>query len=430
MTLCSLLFAILPASTGEAGGATTTLLSESINGGAANSSSYCGDISTDGRIVLMSSSATDLVPQEVSQGFDHVFVRDAVAGTTEQIDVSSRGGQPNGQNGGAALSGSGRYVAFQSGATNLARDTNFYDDIFLRDRVKGRTTIVDRNSSGDQVNDIAFNPAISMTGRFVGFASDATNIDPRATNRNRSQIYLRDRQSGTTLLVSVGSAGRIGNGNSYDPSISADGRYVAFYSVASNLVKGDTNGLSDVFVHDLSTGKTVRASVATSGAQADDVSAYPSISSNGSRVAFTSHATNLVPGDTNGQYDGFVRDLATNTTTRVTVSSSGEQANDGGVAPSISPDGRFVGVSSQSTNLVPGDTSGIGEAFVYDLATGRIRLVSRSSSGALANADTGVGGISANATYACISSPADNLVPNDTNEQSDGFLRGPLSYPG
>ena len=175
---------------------------------------------------------------------------------------------------------------------------------------------------------------------------------------------------GATTRVSVGPGNAQGNGRSFIPALSADGRYAAFYSDASNLVAGDTNGARDVFVRDLQTGETTRVSVSTSGAEANGDSFAPAVSSDGRFVAFASSASNLVDGDTNDANDVFVRDRQTNTTTRVSVGFDGSQANGGSDQPSLSGDGRLVAFTSAATNIVAGDLNGVRDAFVYDRQPG------------------------------------------------------------
>ena len=173
----------------------------------------------------------------------------------------------------------------------------------------------------------------------------------------------------TITRVSVDSAGNQANASSFDPSISADGRFVAFTSSASNLVPGDTNNNRDVFVRDLSTNTTTRVSVGSAGNQANEDSSSSSISADGRFVGFWSNASNIVPGDTNDSSDIFVRDLSTNTTTRVSVDSAGNQGTGGSSDASISADGRFVAFLSNASNLVPGDTNASRDIFVRDLST-------------------------------------------------------------
>ena len=222
------------------------------------------------------------------------------------------------------------------------------------------------DSAGNQANDSSVNPSISADGRFVAFESNASNIVPGDTN-NTSDIFVRDLSTNTTTRVSVDSAGNQANKVSSQPSISANGRFVAFYSDASNLVPGDTNNLADIFVRDLLTNTTTRVSVDSAGNQGNLVSSDPSISANGRFVAFQSQGSNVVPGDTNNTNDIFVRDLLTNTTTRVSVDSAGILGESG--IPSISADGPFVAFHSISSNIVPGQTNTTRQIFVADNST-------------------------------------------------------------
>ncbi|MEG3973280.1 calcium-binding protein, partial [Microcoleus sp. herbarium8] len=233
-------------------------------------------------------------------------------------------------------------------------------------------TRVSVDSAGNQANDLSLIPSISADGRFVAFSSRASNLVSGDTN-NSDDIFVRDLSTNTTTRVSVDSAGNQTIGGSGSPSISADGRFVGFISFASNLVPGDTNNRSDIFVRDLSTNTTTRVSVDSAGNQGNGGFLLgffiPSISANGRFVAFTSFIPNLVPGDTNDGSDIFVRDLSTNTTTRVSVSGASNPGNGDSFNPSISADGRFVAFASFASNLVPGDTNFSNDIFVRDLST-------------------------------------------------------------
>ena len=237
-------------------------------------------------------------------------------------------------------------------------------------------TRVSVDSAGNQGNDDSLRSSISADGRFVAFSSEATNLVPGDTN-NQNDIFVRDLLTNTTSRVSVDSAGNQGNLVSFAPSISANGRFVVLESSASNLVPGDSNNNEDIFVRDLFTNTTTRVSVDSAGNQAIGnfflplSSLLPSISADGRFVAFSSEATNLVPGDTNSRSDIFVRDLLTNTTTRVSVDSAGNQGTNESYTPSISADGRFVTFSSDASNLVPGDSNNNEDIFVRDLFTNK-----------------------------------------------------------
>jgi archaellum component FlaF (FlaF/FlaG flagellin family) len=243
-----------------------------------------------------------------------------------------------------------------------------------------------------------------------------------------ADVFVHDRRTGATERVSIDSAGNQGNLPSFDPAISANGRFVAFSSFADNLVPGDTNGgdllfgAADVFVHDRRTGVTTRVSVDSAGNQANNGSLAPAISANGRFVAFGSLADNLVPGDTNGQTDAFVHDRRTGATERVSVDSAGNQGNNGSGGSAITANGRYVAFSSDADNLVPGDTNGETDAFVHDRRTGATERVSIDSAGNQGNNFSGGSAISANGRFVAFWSDADNLVPGDTNGQTDAFV--------
>jgi Tol biopolymer transport system component len=339
--------------------------------------------------------------------------------------VSSSEAQADGQNDYPSVSADGRYVAFQSLATNLVSgDTNGFGDVFVRDHQTGDTERVSVDSSGTQADGESLNAAISSEGRYVAFVSAATNLVPGDTN-DVFDVFVHDRDTGVTERVSVDSTGAQADFHSFDfpPSISGDGRYVAYYSQAFNLVAGDTNNHADVFVHDRDTGVTERVSVDSTGAQANSSSfGEPSISGDGRNVAFISTATNLVPADTNGTYDVFVHDRDTDITERVSVDSTGTQADFGGDAAAISGDGRYVAFQSFGSNLVAGDTNGANDVFVHDRDTGVTERVSLDSTGAQADFGSSQPSISGDGRYVAFASDATNLVPGDTNGIQDVFV--------
>ena len=233
---------------------------------------------------------------------------------------------------------------------------------------------------------------------------------------------------GTTERVSVSSGGAQGNWDSEDPAISADGRFVAFYSYSTSLVPGDTNDMYDIFVHDRQTGTTERVSVSSGGAQGNGDSGGEAISAGGRFVAFGSDASNLVPGDTNGVSDILVHDRQTGTTERVSISSDGAQGNEGidlsNISSTISSGGRYVAFTLDASNLVPGDTNDVGDVFLHDRQTGKTRRVSVSSGGGQSDNYSCCGpAISANGRFVAFESEATNLVRGDTNSTDDIFVR-------
>ena len=340
---------------------------------------------------LLSRSLTTLLLLALLTSFlpGDVLFAQASPGNTTRVSVDSSGAEANDVSTKPAISDDGHFVAFQSQATNLVSgDTNNTDDIFVHDRQTGATTRISIGSDGAQANGGSSSPDISADGRFVAFYSDANNL-VNGDNNGCGDIFVHDRQSGQTTRVSVNSIGNEQNAPpSYDyavVSISGDGRYIAFYSDATNLVSGDTNGEADIFVHDRQSGQTIRASVASDGAQANAGSSYPSLSSNGRYVTFSSGATNLVTGDTNGKGDVFVRDIQSGITTLVSVNSMGEQADGGGFSPDISGDGRYVIFLSKSHNLDPRaeDYGSYPLAYVHDLQGGQTMVQTVYSTGDL-----------------------------------------------
>src|SRR5260221_358848 len=307
---------------------------------------------------------------------------------TERVDVDSNGAE--GMGGGdlpwpssSVVSADGRYVAFMSSSILAPGDTNANWDVYLRDRQNGTTELVSVDSSGAVGNGFSglFGICISPDGRFVAFESRASNLVPGDTNGARD-VFLRDRLNGTTERVCVGAGGTQGNGESLYPSLSADARYVAFTSQATNLVPGDTNVADDVFVRDRRSGTTERVSVSTGGGQGDSNSSDAAISADGRYVAFMSLASNLVAGP-NGVHI-LVRDRLNGTTERVSVPTDGSlTTGDDSDVPAISPGGRYVAFRSYSSNLVPGDTNGTGDVFLHD----------RDATGFTSLCDPGVGGM-------------------------------------
>ena len=364
---------------------TMYMASAATSGVSGNGYSDNPSITADGRYTVFASDASNLVSGSAVGGADtnnvrDIFIYDNQTGTTRRLNLSQQGAQANAASNNPSIAPGGRYVAFSSDATNLVLgDSNGFSDIFVVDVITGAITLdsVATNPSagvlGVQGNGSSFKPSLSSDGRYLVFESSATNLVSPATAVGVTNIYLRDRTLGTTTLVSraSGAAGAPGDGSSIQAVISADGKYVAFASLATNLVAGDTNGLRDVFLRDLVGNTTIRVSVGPGGVQsvASPVggdSRSPSINQDGRYIAFMSEAQNLVANDTNGTADVFVYDRVAATTTRVSVSSSGGQGTDpagnpfllGSINPGISATGRYVTFASMASNLTPGDALG------------------------------------------------------------------------
>lgn len=290
---------------------------------------------------------------------------------------------------------------------------------------RSQTELVSVARAGAAGNASSHNPDVSADGRYVAFQSFASDLVARDTN-GAFDVFVRDRRSGRTTRVSVSSTGRQGNAGSIEPSISADGRFVAFASDASNLVRGDRNRTTDVFVHDRLTGRTARVSVSSRGVQGNGESAGATVSASGRFVAFSSEATNLVAQDTNRATDVFLHDRKTGRTTRVNVSSRERQARGETitVTPALSAGARFVAFDSTAANLVRGDTNRAVDVFLRDRRTGKTKRVSVTSTERQANGDSFNPALAAGGRFVSFNSLATNLVRRgDTNRLMDVFVR-------
>ena len=415
------ILSVIAADALRASAADVELVSSSVTGAAGNAQSSGPGANQDGNVIAFFSDASNLVSADTNAVRD-VFVRDRAGKKTERVSVSSTAAQANGPSQGngssPGISADGQVVAFYSDATNLVgNDTNGQPDVFVRNRATGTTQLVSQ-SGGAQGNGASVNPSISADGRFVAFQSQASNLIPNDTN-NVADIFVTDLQSGTTERVCNSVQP---NGFSLTPSISGDGRFVAFASAATNLVPDDKNGKLDVFVCDRSTGIVSRASIGASGEGNGD-SILPAISADGTVVAFKSLANNITPNDTNGVVDVFARDLVAGRTERISVDLNGANADDFSFPPSISADGRFVAFGSSATNLVAGDTNLTSDVFVRDRKNGVTVLVDVNSNGQQANGGTPdiPPAISGDGQQIGFASFATNLSNADKNEVADIF---------
>lgn len=353
--------------------------------------------------------------------------------------VSTTGVLGNGPSQSPTLSADGKYVAFLSWADNLVpRDTNAGSDVFVRDLTRSLTRLVTQDTAGEQAAPpSAFVAGLSKDGRYVAFSSQAGNLVPGDTNGD-SDAFVRDLRYGITTRVSLAEDGSQIMGSHAD-GISGDGRYVVFTSSYRFVVPGDDNREPDVFVRDLKKGTTRVVSVASDGTLGNGLSQIADISADGRYVVFTSHATNLVPGDTNETSDVFRHDLKTGETIRLSVGPGGRQTT--GSRPgspgtytvassfaSISANGRLVAFYSFGDGLVDGPHAA-GDVYVRDVRTSTTTLVSRGLGGAAANRSGPAGSlpdvrpdVSGDGRYVAFESWASNLVPGDTNGWADGFV--------
>ncbi len=349
----------------------------------------------------------------------------------EFISASNDGTQGNADSDRASISADGRYVAFASLAENLVPgDTNFSSDIFVRDRATDRIERVSVGPLGVEGDgnsgflSLMGSPDISADGRFVAFASEASNF-AAGDVPGTSDVFVRDRRTGTTELISRGADGLPAGGGSAAPSISADGRFVAFRSFSDRLVPdGNPNFFDHVFVFDRRDASIERVDVASDGTLADGGAFNLAISADGRFVAFDSPAGNLVAGDGDQAHDVFVHDRRTGETEGISTRRPTDTFTGTSLLSSISADGRFVGFESNDPTLVRRDANGFfSDVFVVDRRHRTLRLVSRNSDGVQGNDDSFGALVSADGRFVVFSSRSSNLVRRDTNQSVDVFRR-------
>lgn len=398
----------------------------------ANGVSATASLSADGRYVAFSSTATNLSGQAVT-GAGDVFVRDLQSRTTELVSLNPSGAGGNAASSNPSISADGRYVVYQSLATDLVGgvDGNTAADIFLRDRTAGTTERITTISGNTVPNGGSTNPSLSADGSFIVFQSVASNLDGVTDSNSASDIFIWIRASGTIERVSLDSTGGVTDGGSFLASVSSNGRYVAFESAATDVVSNDLNGFKDVFIRDRTLGKNERISVANPIGDANEESGAPSITADGGKVAFESKATNLSTAgdsDVNGDFDVYVRDRGAISTRLVSRSTNGAQGFGPSRKPSISGGGTRIGYQSDAPNLVSGDTNAVGDVFVFDLSTLVTQRASVRTFGVQASDPQPSFGISlsSDGRFCAFVSNAETMVDGDTNGVPDVYVRGPL----
>jgi TolB protein len=417
-----ILAAVAPAAVDE-----TILISRqsATDGGAGGDTpSIAASVSADGRYVAFQSGANNLSTVDNNR-FVNVFVRDTQTNTTTLISRANGvdGAGAEGQSGNPSISADGRYVAFESKAPNLSgADNNFIFNVFLRDTQTNTTILVSRQSAADGgagADVHALNPSVSPNGRYVAFESNSYELST-ADHDSFRDIFLRDVQTSTTSLISRanGAAGLGGDDNSFNASVSSNGE-VAFQSNANNLSTADDNFLTNVYVRDGVAATTTLVSRAggAAGDRADGPSYKPSISANGRFVAFESQANNFSATDNNRVVNIFRRDMETNALTLVSRTDGGAGANGASAAPSLSPDGRFVGFESLANNLSTADNDLQRNVFLRDIQAGTTILISRASAadgGEGANGRSYAPSVSADGRFVAFDSEARNLSADDT----------------
>ncbi|GAB7036524.1 MULTISPECIES: TolB family protein [Catenuloplanes] len=379
-------------------------------------------ISDDGRFAVFDSYAPGLVPGDTNEVAD-VFLRDRALGTTDRVAFRHDGTEPAEAADLPVISGDGRHLLFRTlDAGIVPGDTNRRKDLFVRDRLTGVTGRVTLTPAGAEPNAHAAAPAISADGRFVAYESPATNMGVVDRNGPRyPDVYLHDRETGTTELVSVAPGGGTGDSSSVAPRVSDDGRYVGFQSFATDLVAD--GGGAGYFVRDRWTGTTVRASLDSAGAPVADVMS-PILSGDGRYVTFGTTSTGVVPGDTDDDPDVYLRDLVAGTTELISGTPSGAPAGGWSLPDALSADGRCVLFTSRAATLVPGAETGADfDVFVRDRAAGTTVRVSTSYTGGDLDSDSYGSDITADGgTVAFVSSSAE-IAPGDANWNTDAYAR-------
>jgi uncharacterized repeat protein (TIGR01451 family) len=392
----------------------TELASVSSAGVQGNQDSERPSVSAGGRFVAFASLSDNLVPGDTN-GKSDIFVRDRLTGTTERVSVSSAGRQGDADSGllngmaGPSISADGRFVVFDSEATNLVKgDTNGTSDVFLHDRLTGATERVSVSSTGAQAS--GTEGTISADGKRVAFTSFSDNLVPGDTNFS-GDVFVRDLSTGTTVRASVASDGSQGGNSSFHPSLDGDGHVVAFDSFA-DLAPNDGNGTVDVYVHDLDSGVTDAASIGPAGSSfVINHGGNANISSNGRFVVFDTAESNLF-NDTNGPIqDAVLFDRTAHTWEDVSVSDNGKEGNDNSSLPVVSADGRFVEFTSFASNLVRDDTNNRDDVFVRDRQAGTTARVSVGSAGQQGDLDSISGDISEDGQVAAFFSDSSTFVP-------------------
>ena len=401
----------------------TGLVSVATNAKTGNNASTASSLSSQGTYVAFVSSASNLVTGDTN-GQRDLFVRNTLSATTTRVSVASDGTQANGQSDQPSISANGRFVAFRSEATNLVPgDTNAKADVFVRDlRLKTTVRASVKNSGGGQLNGASSLPTVSDDGVDVVFLSDATNAVDFDLNA-KSDVFVRNLNAGFTEIASVTSSEVGLTSGASSPSMSGNGRYVVFDSDTTQ-VGSDTNGLRDIFLRDRVLWSTERVSIASNGDPSDGTSQFPSVSDDGRYVAFQSIATDLTPAtDSITDVDVFRRDRTAATTELISRTDADQPGNGGGATPEISSDGKRIAFLSDSTNMVSGDTNSTDDVFIRDVPAGTTTRTSVKTLGGQLAGHSLFPSISPDGGSTSFSTLADDGYAQDTNQTFDVYVR-------
>lgn len=394
----------------------------------ANRSSFYVHLSQNGRFVTFESWASNWAP-DGDVNFVDIFMRDRVANVTRKVTFSHTGSTADESSFDPIITADGRYIVYNSYARNLVPHDDNGDipftregiDLFLYDWNTGTNQRVSLNDQGEEINGNSVG-TITPDGNYVIFASNGRNVIEGDSNPySRAALYLRNWRTGEIERLTHGIDGQFPNGGIDLIHASYDGRYIIFRSEASNLVPGDTNGVADVFMYDRQT-KTTRIVSRPANGIANEHSSPGGITYDGQYAVFRSFASNLVPNDTNGEADIFLYETATGNISRVNLAPSGQQANHESKEPSICGNGRFVSFTSDATNLVPGDTNNQRDVFLVDLERNEVFVVTKNDQGEWGNGRAHRSFIAADCRTIGFSTEASNIIPDDTNGSRDLFV--------
>ena len=383
--------------------------------------SFAPVLSADGGTAAFASDATNLDPADTDPFTTDIYVKDLANGNIALASTSDTGTKGNGTSLNPSLSADGITVAFQSFATNLdPADRSRSSDIYVKDLASGNIVLASTSDTGTKGNGTNFNPSLSADGTTVAFASQATNLDPADTDAN-IDVYVKHLSSGEIVLASTSDTGIKGNGSSFNPSLSADGSTVAFDSLATNLDPADSESFFDVYVKDLVSADIVLASTSDAGVKGQG--SLPSLSADGTMVAFQSNATNLDPADSDPLFDIYVKNVRSGDIVLVSTSAAGAKTNGSSFAPSLAADGTTVAFDSQATNLDPHDPDPISDVYVKELTSGHVVLASTSDTGAKGNGISFDAALSRDGSAVTFTSQATNLDPADSDPLADVYVR-------
>jgi TolB protein len=377
---------------------------------AEGSDGYIDGLSDDGKLAAFATDGAFVAADD--NGLDDVYLRNLRTGMTRWVSVDG-----DGQSDGPAVSGNGHFVVFTSEANNLApHNGNGDEDVYIYNVKTKNIQLVSRGANG-----VDSQPAVNYSGRFVAFTTETQLVNK--DNNLVEDVYLRDRKEGKTTLISVNSqGGDVDDGESDDPTISASGRFVAFSSGADDLIANDGNTSIDVFVRDRAAGKTRRVSIKSNGTEKSGTSDNPTISADGTFVVFESIAK-LEGTDDNGVTDLYIRNRNSQTTKLITHDLNGDPTDAESYYPALSPNGRLIGFYSFATDLIANDPDGDYSAYVFDRKRNKLLMVDRDNSGAPGDGESYVTGIS---NRFVLFSTDSALAGNDANGVDDVYRRGPL----